>query len=114
MGVIMSKKNSDAEHIDFKSNRREFIQQTLKMTAGVYVGMSVIDSFVGPKIGVGGMPLNAATSVRTKPPSDIPPNDIPPNDIPPNDIPPDREPPRDIPPGELRRNRNAKRRRRNR
>lgn len=49
-----------------KTNRREFIEKTLKMTVGAYVGMTVVDIFVGPKIGSGGMPLNAASS-RTRP-----------------------------------------------
>lgn len=44
-----------------QQTRREFISKTLKMTAGAYVGMSIIDDFVGPKIGSNGMPVHAAT-----------------------------------------------------
>ena len=44
------------------TNRRDFIRKTLKLTAGSYVAMSVLESFVGPKIGDHGMPLMAASS----------------------------------------------------
>jgi len=44
-----------------QQTRREFIGKTLKMTAGAYVGMNIIENFVGPKMGSNGMPVHAAT-----------------------------------------------------
>lgn len=44
--------------------RREFIKKALKRSAGAYVGMSVIDSFDGPIIGVNGMPAHAVSLVQ--------------------------------------------------
>ena len=43
------------------ATRRDFIERTLKMTAGAYVGMSIVDKFLGPKMTEGGMPLYAAS-----------------------------------------------------
>jgi len=43
------------------TTRRDFIERTLKMTAGAYVGMSIVDQFVGPRMAEGGMPLYAAS-----------------------------------------------------
>ncbi len=43
------------------TTRRDFIERTLKMTAGAYVGMSIVDQFLGPKMTEGGMPLYAAS-----------------------------------------------------
>jgi len=54
-----------------QQTRREFISKTLKMTAGAYVGMSIIEDFVGPKMGANGMPVHAATmAIDTGPRND--------------------------------------------
>lgn len=72
----MKKKNEKAEPVrssedgkakaeNSSTSRREFIEKTLKLTAGAYAGMTIVDSFVGPMIGTGGMPLNAASGRTT-------------------------------------------------
>ena len=73
----MKKKNEKAEPVrssedgkakaeNSSTSRREFIEKTLKLTAGAYAGMTIVDSFVGPMIGTGGMPVNAASGTDAK------------------------------------------------
>jgi len=62
---------SDSEKTDANKNesRREFIEKTLKLTAGAYVGMNVVEGFVGPKLGKNAMPLFAASGSSPAAPS---------------------------------------------
>lgn len=41
--------------------RRDFIAKALERSAGVYLGMSVIDAFAAPRTGRGRMPIIAVS-----------------------------------------------------
>ncbi len=61
----ITEKRSDENTGDVAPNaeRRHLIRKTLSGAAGVYVGMAVLDAFVGPKIGLNGMPANAVSII---------------------------------------------------
>lgn len=44
--------------------RRDFIAKALERSAGVYLGMSVIDAFAAPRTGRGRMPITAVSRSR--------------------------------------------------
>lgn len=51
---------SDATRITSRT-RRDFIARALERSAGVYLGMSVIDAFAAPSTGRGRMPVTAVS-----------------------------------------------------
>jgi len=51
---------SEAKHLT-SAPRRDFIAKALERSAGVYLGMSVIDAFAAPSTGRGRMPVIAVS-----------------------------------------------------
>ena len=60
-----------------EKSRREFIKKSLKRTVGIYLGMTIIDAFTGPKFNMGGMPIAAASTGSGSPTNGNDNNDVP-------------------------------------
>jgi hypothetical protein len=46
------------------TSRRDLIKKALKASVGAYVGMAILESFVGPTLGTNGMPAHAVSVPR--------------------------------------------------
>jgi len=51
---------SEVKHLT-SAPRRDFIAKALERSAGVYLGMSVVDAFAAPRTGRGRMPIVAVS-----------------------------------------------------